>query len=156
MSSANTYVEQVGGSHYKAGPPGRQHWDIIEKYDIGYLEGNASKYVARWRKKGMPQRDLRKAISYVNKIIVTRRPAAARRVAPPAVISNWCYENGMDATQTEIICLLHVMGDWRAMALAQERLEEMLLRYRAVPWWRRIVWAVQGEIPEDLAWPRSR
>jgi len=56
---------QVGGRHY-AGEI--QHWDLIERYGIGYLEGCATKYVQRWRKKNGAQ-DLQKAIHYVDKLL---------------------------------------------------------------------------------------
>lgn len=36
---------------------------------IGYLEGNFKKYVHRWRYKGKPTEDLRKASWYLNRLI---------------------------------------------------------------------------------------
>ncbi len=58
---------QVGGDHYSRG--GRyQHWDFIEDHGLGYLEGYASKYMVRWRKKGTPVQDLEKAIHCVTKL----------------------------------------------------------------------------------------
>lgn len=56
---------QVGGDHYKSE---YQHWDFIELNGIGYLEAAATKYVARWRKKG-GLRDLEKALHYTDKLI---------------------------------------------------------------------------------------
>src|ERR1700693_4622864 len=61
--SANNY--QVGGGHYKAE---YQHWDLVLKTGMGYLEGQATKYVARWRRKGGVE-DLRKALHFVDKLI---------------------------------------------------------------------------------------
>lgn len=58
---------QVGGTHYQAGG-NCQHWDWVSINGIGYLEGCASKYVARWRKKGGKQ-DLLKALHYVEKLM---------------------------------------------------------------------------------------
>lgn len=57
-------VKQVGGNHYEAK---YQHWDLVVDNDIQYLEGNATKYISRWRKKNGVQ-DIEKAISYVQKI----------------------------------------------------------------------------------------
>ena len=37
--NANEY--QIGGSHYKR-PGIIEHWDMIEEYNIGYLEGCAT------------------------------------------------------------------------------------------------------------------
>jgi hypothetical protein len=65
MSQAND--RQIGGSHYKR-DGGIEHWDLIERSGIGYLEGCATKYVARWRQKGGVQ-DLEKAEHYVQKLI---------------------------------------------------------------------------------------
>jgi hypothetical protein len=58
-------VDQVGGDHYLAE---FQHWDWAAETQLGYLEGNATKYVARWRKKNGRQ-DLEKARSYVRKLM---------------------------------------------------------------------------------------
>lgn len=62
MSDANS--RQVGGDHYKTE---YEHWDFIEETGTGYLEGVASKYVTRWRKKD-GRKDLEKASHYVQKI----------------------------------------------------------------------------------------
>ena len=57
---------QVGGAHYK------QHtyetWDVILDWNLGYLDGNAVKYLSRWRSKGGVQ-DLKKAAHYIQKLI---------------------------------------------------------------------------------------
>lgn len=56
-------VEQVGGDHYLAA---YQHWDFVPDTNTGYLEGNATKYLGRWRKKHGIE-DLDKALSYMQK-----------------------------------------------------------------------------------------
>lgn len=58
-------ARQVGGAHYRAE---LQHWDVIEAYGIGYLEGCASKYVTRARKKNGLQ-DVEKCGHYIEKLI---------------------------------------------------------------------------------------
>ena len=53
MKPSNTQLannKQVGGSHYKKFKI--EIWDFIEQNGIPYLEGNAIKYIARWREKG--------------------------------------------------------------------------------------------------------
>ena len=64
MSEANKYM--VGGAHYK------QHtyetWDVIADWGLGYFDGNAVKYLSRWRHKGGVE-DLRKARHYIDKLI---------------------------------------------------------------------------------------
>jgi len=61
---ANDY--QVGGDHY--GNKGYPHWDLALAVPLGYLDGCTTKYVARWRKKGTPVLDLKKALQYLNKL----------------------------------------------------------------------------------------
>jgi len=55
---------QVGGQHYKTN---YEHWDLVLATGMGYLEGCATKYVARWRNKDGVA-DLKKALHYVEKI----------------------------------------------------------------------------------------
>ena len=64
MTTANEI--QIGGSHYQTGDI--QHWDIIIGWEDGYAEGNATKYLSRWRKKHGVQ-DLEKARHYLVKAI---------------------------------------------------------------------------------------
>lgn len=56
---------QVGGRHYKATT--YEHWDWTLAVGAGYLEGQATKYVVRWRRKNGAE-DLRKALHYLNKL----------------------------------------------------------------------------------------
>ena len=74
------YVEQVGGTHYNAPVQGEQHWDLIEEFDISYLEGNATKYIIRYDLKGKPKEDLLKAKSYLLRAIAEGR--GPRRFIP--------------------------------------------------------------------------
>lgn len=48
MSKANEV--QYGGSHYQV--KSIQPWDYIEANGIGFLDGNAIKYLTRWKDKG--------------------------------------------------------------------------------------------------------
>lgn len=62
----NANDRQVDGTHYQAAI---QHWDFVEVNGMGYLEGCATKYVARNRKKyASPLVDLEKALHYVEKL----------------------------------------------------------------------------------------
>lgn len=58
---------QVGGNHYKQFV-GLEPWDAITHWGLGFLDGNAVKYLARWRHKGGLQ-DLEKAQHYIQKQI---------------------------------------------------------------------------------------
>jgi hypothetical protein len=57
---------QVGGGHYKQFK--FETWDVILDWGLGYLDGNAVKYLSRWRHKGGVE-DLRKAKHYIEKLI---------------------------------------------------------------------------------------
>ncbi len=57
---------QVGGDHYKKQTI--QPWDAITAWKLGFLDGNAVKYLARWKTKNGLQ-DLRKAQHYITKLI---------------------------------------------------------------------------------------
>lgn len=63
MSSPNN--RQVGGDHYSSS---YQHWDFVEDVGLGYLEAQATRYVARWRKKNGLE-DLQKADHYLEKLL---------------------------------------------------------------------------------------
>ena len=58
---------QVGGTHYKKYGD-LQPWDVIVAWNLGYLDGTALKYIARWRDKGGID-DIRKAIHFLEKFI---------------------------------------------------------------------------------------
>ena len=62
---------QIGGTHYK--DKTIQPWDAMEAWMSkeafqGFLQGNAIKYLARWKDKGGVE-DLRKAQHYIQKLI---------------------------------------------------------------------------------------
>lgn len=63
--SANS--KQVGGKHYsKYGD--LQPWDVVIQWELGYLEGTALKYIARWRDKNGVE-DILKAIHFLEKLV---------------------------------------------------------------------------------------
>lgn len=74
MATAND--TQHGGTHYKAKPI--QPWDFIVANNIPFLEGNAIKYIVRWREKGGIE-DLRKAQHYIQKLIEVESAKADER-----------------------------------------------------------------------------
>ena len=57
---------QVGGDHYTSKPI--QPWDYIEATGMDFFEGNALKYLSRWKDKDGVE-DLYKAIHYIQKVI---------------------------------------------------------------------------------------
>lgn len=65
---------QVAGDHYKTKEI--QPWTYIAANNIGFFEGNAIKYLTRWRDKGGVD-DLRKAKHYIEKLIELEVDGAA-------------------------------------------------------------------------------
>jgi hypothetical protein len=65
MTNAND--TQIAGNHYKQFA-GCEPWDVITAWGLGYLDGTALKYIARWRHKGGIE-DLRKAMHFLQKTI---------------------------------------------------------------------------------------
>ena len=57
---------QIQGDHYKRHK--FETWDVIHDWGLGYFDGNAVKYLSRWRNKGGVQ-DLHKAKHYIEKLI---------------------------------------------------------------------------------------
>ena len=74
---------QVGGAHYKAHR--YETWDVILDWNLGYLDGNAVKYLSRWRLKGGLQ-DLKKARHYIDKLIETVEAAQANGSVPDVAV----------------------------------------------------------------------
>lgn len=65
--------KQIGGSHYET--KAIQPWEAMEAWMTkeafqGFLQGNAIKYIARWKDKGGVE-DLKKAAHYIEKLIET-------------------------------------------------------------------------------------
>lgn len=112
---------QVGGSHYK----GRNvnHWDVISLFDIGYLEGNSTKYVFRHRSKHGLQ-DIEKAGHYLDKLIemasLGMRP---RGRAPKYAIKMLAREHSMPSRESCFIELLCRWRDIKDLFAARELLE---------------------------------
>lgn len=67
----SAFDTQVGGSHYKQFAI--QPTEFIYKNNLGFLEGNAIKYLTRWKIKGGLE-DLKKARHYVDMLIEMETP----------------------------------------------------------------------------------
>lgn len=64
--TAPASAQQVGGDHYKN--LAIQPVEFIHRNRIGFVEGNAIKYLCRWREKGGIE-DLKKARHYIDLLI---------------------------------------------------------------------------------------
>ena len=67
---ANEY--QPGGDHYIKQTI--HPWDYISANNICFLEGNAIKYLTRWKSKGGIE-DIKKALHYVQKLLEVEEAA---------------------------------------------------------------------------------
>lgn len=79
-----TYVAQEGGDHYQSV---YQHWDWVTDIGMGYLAGNATKYITRWRKKNGLQ-DLLKARTYLEKMIASWQTLQEFTTPPPVNVDD--------------------------------------------------------------------
>jgi hypothetical protein len=73
MSDASE--KQVGGDHYRS--MAIQPSEFIHRNKLGWHEGNAIKYLCRWRAKG-GIKDLEKAIHYIELLIQIEKDDPAR------------------------------------------------------------------------------
>lgn len=104
---------QVGGDHYAADDSGLKHWDLIENHGIGYLEGCASKYVSRWRKKNGLQ-DLEKGLHYTEKLIELAKDwRFPRGEVSTSALQKFADANGLDVI--ERACLVSLLR-WRKVS----------------------------------------
>jgi hypothetical protein len=62
---------QVGGDHYGGGE--MQHWDVVHIFELDYFQGQITKYLFRWKKKG-GVKDLQKAAHFLEKYIELNTP----------------------------------------------------------------------------------
>jgi hypothetical protein len=97
------HIAQVGGTHYEA-EDGIQHWDIMEKCDVAYLEATATKYLVRWDRKGSPLLDLGKARSYLQRLLQDRN--SVRRSVPTALLGRFCDGNTLDKEKRALLTMI--------------------------------------------------
>ncbi len=71
---------QVGGDHYDMPI---QPADFILKNGLGWAEGNAIKYLCRYKRKGTPVEDLKKAKHYIEMLIEQNSPTQAAESNSP-------------------------------------------------------------------------
>lgn len=111
---------QEFGDHYQSR---LQHWDLIERHGIGYLEACATKYVTRWRKKNGLQ-DLIKARHYLEKLMelhveINRHP---RGVVPRAASRDFAVANGLDMLEDAVV---HRLCSWACQEDLERAMESL-------------------------------
>jgi len=123
---------QVGGQHYKSG---YQHWNFVIKTGIGYLEGNATKYLTRWRNAGKPESDLLKAQHYTQKLRESapyqyypksRMPQRMLRIE----LTNFCTANGISGLELEAIVALTTWEVPSELKAAGESIDALLKEFQ--------------------------
>lgn len=94
---------QVGGLHYRSPV---QHWDFATThFGPGYLRGQVTKYLCRWRKKNGVQ-DLEKAAHFLRKLIeVTETPMTH------ATYASFIEANDVPPEEAEIIRIITLGGE---------------------------------------------
>jgi hypothetical protein len=119
--------KQVGGSHYK-NTTDMQHWDFIELYGLGYLEGYSTKYLVRWRQKGGLQ-DLQKAEHIVIKLLELHEKYGRTNRSPiinEEACRAWCETQKMkveDQVAFTCICAWRKNVDLRSAILLIRELQ---------------------------------
>ncbi len=129
---------QIGGSHYASA---LQHWDVVEDHGVGYLEGCASKYISRWRKKNGLQ-DLEKGLHFTEKLIeLARRDDDKERrgnrgFVPMDVLERFVIANDLEMHDRAILIQL---WRWRTPSDLD----------KAVVWFKQLITEVKanGEKP---------
>lgn len=114
---------QIGGNHYRRGK--YQHWDLVATLGWGYFEGNATKYVARWRFKGQPLEDLKKALHYHNKFIensgrIWAKPLPLREEYARAEVHCFCVENELGDLEKAYLATMAVWKTTEDLVAARE------------------------------------
>lgn len=98
---------QVGGSHYNS--TAVQHWNMAADLNLGYFEGQISKYMDRWKRKNGLQ-DLRKAQHFLAKLIEVYEAQKTKEIYSLTitkvidVLERYTNSNQFDDHQIQIIC----------------------------------------------------
>jgi len=82
----NANNKQHGGNHYKKYGD-LQPWDVVIAWKLGYLEGTALKYIARWKDKNGVE-DILKAIHFLEKLVEVEK-AKQQAVDLDGVMQVW-------------------------------------------------------------------
>jgi hypothetical protein len=128
LQQTGRYVAQEGGDHYQSV---YQHWDWVTDIEMGYLPGNATKYVSRWRKKnGLA--DLKKAMTYVDKMIAIIKANPDYRFNREAsyktrvCTDNFVVSNGLNDTERSFCEILTGPCHIRMLELAKQLLDQLI------------------------------
>lgn len=76
--------------HYNKGAV--EVWDFITDQGMGYFDGNAIKYICRYRHKGNPVQDLDKAIAFLTKLRDIEKAKQPQIVIPDKIIPGQVFK----------------------------------------------------------------
>lgn len=114
---------QVGGDHYEAP---YQHWDWVEDCGLGYLIGNATKYIARAFRKGDAMENYRKSLHYIEKYQESPRPEAYIDTFHIGMVTyRLAQSNSLSFMQTRILYALATYSLGEARMLIEEEIMQM-------------------------------
>lgn len=121
---------QIGGDHYKEREI--QHWDIVDRNGIGYLEAVATKYLCRHKDKAGVQ-DLKKAEHYVVKLLEEidehgRRPRGSVTSRDLRTLKQ-TYK--LEACEYGAVALLLTWDERDHVKGALEDIQDLLLQYES-------------------------
>lgn len=113
--------KQIGGTHYQSA---WQHWDIVEEYNIGYLESVATKYIMRHRRKNGIE-DLQKALHFIDKLLSLHR--TPRGSINMEAILEFGKVNKLSDPELAAVRLLFSWNDQVDLQLAHSVVSNMIL-----------------------------
>lgn len=111
MNEAN--AKQVNGTHYSSE---YQHWDLVAGLELGYFQGQITKYLSRWKKKNGMQ-DLEKALHFLEKAAEVQ--ATEHRVISQEV-GKFAEVNGLCSAEHAVLSYV-AHGDLSNATLALDR-----------------------------------
>lgn len=128
----NTLDTQIGGTHYTDLP--HQPLDLIAGLNLDFFQGNVVKYLTRYKFKGAPVADLKKAADYCRKAhayLYYRQLTEDYRTRATYGVEAHCEANGLPDKVAEAM-LKAILYQWReASKLIHELLDCELLNIAA-------------------------
>lgn len=124
-------IKQVGGTHYGTG---FGHWDYCKLAQTPYLEGAATKYLFRWRKKNGLQ-DLEKGYTFLEKLMagmtITTTNNDTDNTQYVAELEEAFNQNNVPSTERLIIQAVLTWRTYADLLWAQQQYGQFLAREQA-------------------------
>lgn len=124
LESANS--RQPGGNHYMKRKI--QHWDFVVSHDYGYLEGQVTKYVFRWKDKNGLQ-DVQKAEHFLQKLVEISSMDSLQ-----IPLGQFLDDNSIHGDEREIMIAMHAYHgtlDPMFLEVAQRAMKRLLVQAAA-------------------------